>query len=203
MGGESGGECFGASGRQCGVSARRVEAAGQGRGVVGLKSGDRTVVGGREEEMGALDEAGVNWQVIPGITAASAAAANMGASLTKRGRNSSLRILTGHDMQGFAEHEWRELAKPGATAAIYMGKRAATFIRGRLLMYGASENRPVTIVENASRPDQKILSTTLLALPDMLTAARVDGPAILFLGLSPRTALDAAETIAEKTTEVL
>ena len=58
---------------------------------------------------------------MPGITAASAAAAAIGQSLTQRGRNSAFRVLTGHDVDGFAEHDWRELAKPGATAAIYMG----------------------------------------------------------------------------------
>ncbi len=200
---ETGKKGFGPSWKQDDINALMIEHAAQGRHVVRLKSGDPTIFGRLDEEMDALDDAGINWEIVPGITAASAAAANMGASLTKRGRNSSLRILTGHDMQGFAEHEWRDLAKPGATAAIYMGKRAAAFIRGRLLMYGASENKPVTIVENASRSDQKILSTTLLALPEMLTAARVDGPAILFLGLSPRAALDAADKVAEQTKEAL
>jgi uroporphyrin-III C-methyltransferase/precorrin-2 dehydrogenase/sirohydrochlorin ferrochelatase len=189
---ETGKKGFGPSWKQEDINALMIEHAAQGRHVVRLKSGDPTIFGRLDEEMDALDDAGVNWEIVPGITAASAAAANIGASLTKRGRNSSLRILTGHDMQGFA-----------ATAAIYMGKRAAAFIRGRLLMYGASENKPVTIIENASRPDQKILSTTLLALPEMLTAARVDGPAILFLDLSPRAALDAADTITDEITGIL
>ena len=55
------------------------------------------------------------------MTSASAAAAAIGQSLTRRGRNSAFRVLTGHDVDGFAEHDWRELAKPGATAAVYMG----------------------------------------------------------------------------------
>lgn len=200
---ETGKRGFGPSWKQDDINALMIEHAARGRHVVRLKSGDPTVFGRLDEEMDALDDAGIEWEIVPGITAASAAAASMGASLTKRGRNSSLRILTGHDMQGFAEHDWRDLARPGATAAIYMGKRAATFIRGRLLMYGAPDHTPVTIVENASRPDQKILSTTLMALPEMLTAARVDGPAILFLGMSPRAALQAADTIADKTMEIV
>jgi siroheme synthase len=61
---------------------------------------------------------------VPGITAASAAVAALGQSLTKRGRNASVRFLTGHDMEGFAEQDWRELARPGAVAAIYMGVKA-------------------------------------------------------------------------------
>ena len=86
------------------------------------------------------------------MTSASAGAAAIGQSLTRRGRNSSFRILTGHDVDGFAEQDWRELAKPGATAAVYMGVKAATFLRGRLLMHGAPADTPVTAVENASRP---------------------------------------------------
>ncbi len=191
---ETGKRGFGPSWKQADINTLMIEHAAQGRQVVRLKSGDPTVFGRLDEEMDALDIAGIAWSIIPGITAASAAAANIGASLTKRGRNSSLRILTGHDMQGFAEQDWRTLAAADATAAIYMGKRAAGFIRGRLLMYGASENKPVTIVENASRLNQKIMSTTLLALPDLLDAARVDGPAILFLGMSPRATLDVLDT---------
>ena len=75
------------------------------------------------------------------MTSASAAAAAIGQSLTRRGRNSSFRVLTGHDVDGFAEHDWRELARPGATAAVYMGVKAATFLRGRLLMHGARGGR--------------------------------------------------------------
>lgn len=191
---ETGKRGFGPSWKQANINHLMVEHAAQGRQVVRLKSGDPTIFGRLDEEMDALDNAGINWSIVPGITAASAAAASMGASLTKRGRNSSLRILTGHDMKGFAEHDWRDLAEPEATAAIYMGKRAAQFIRGRLLMYGAPENKPVTIVENASRLDQKIMSTTLLALPDLLESAKVEGPAILFLGMSPRAALDILDT---------
>jgi siroheme synthase len=144
--------------------------------------------------MDALTDAGIPFGIVPGITAASAAAASIGQSLTKRGRNSSLRILTGHDVDGFANHDWVELAKPGATAVIYMGKKASAFLRGRLLMFGAADTTPITIVENASRPDQKILSTTLLGLPDVISGAAVDGPAVIMLGLSPRAALDAIET---------
>ena len=118
-----------------------------------LKGGDPAVFGRLDEEIEALEAAGIAYAVVPGVTAASAAAAAIGQSLTRRGRNSSFRVLTGHDVDGFAEHDWRELARPGATAAVYMGVKAATFLRGRLLMHGAAADTPVTAVENASRPD--------------------------------------------------
>ena len=104
--------------------------ARRGRRVVRLKSGDPTVFGRLDEEIDACDAAGVAWRIVPGITAASAGAAAIGQSQTKRGRNASIRFLTGHDMAGFAEHDWRALARPGEVAAIYMGKRSARFIHG-------------------------------------------------------------------------
>lgn len=70
------------------------------------------------------------------------AAAAIGQSLTRRGRNTALRIVTGHDMDGFAEHEWRSMAAEGEVAAIYMGKKSARFIQGRLMMHGADRRPP-------------------------------------------------------------
>lgn len=154
--------------------------------VVRLKSGDSGIFGRLDEETAALDQAGIAYSVTPGITAAAAAAAELGVSLTKRGRNGALRILTGHDIDGFAEQDWRALAQPGAVAAIYMGKAAAGFMRGRLLMHGADQATPVTIVENASRLDQRIIPATLMSLTDAL--ADVQGAAVLMLGLAPRAA---------------
>ncbi|MSU89441.1 uroporphyrinogen-III C-methyltransferase [Rhodobacteraceae bacterium 2CG4] len=160
--------------------------------VVRLKSGDPGIFGRLDEEMDALDRANVAFDIVPGVTSASAAAASIKVSLTKRGRNGSLRILTGHDVKGFAEHDWRDLAKPGAVAAIYMGVRASAFLRGRLMIHGAAEDTPITAIENASRPDQRVFASTLIDLPDTLEAAAPQGPVMLFLGLTPRAAEIAA-----------
>ena len=136
--------------------------------------------------------------MIPGITAASAAVAAIGQSLTRRQRNASVRFLTGHDMKGFAEHDWAALARRGEVAAIYMGKRSARFIQGRLLMHGADPATPVTVIENASRPDERVLETTLARLEPDLTAAGMTGPALTLYGLAPRAALAASETLPLK-----
>ena len=88
------------------------------------------------------------------------------------------------DVEGFAEHDWAALARPGSVAAIYMGKRAAAFLRGRLLMRGAAPSTPVTIVENASRLDKRIVATTLLGLPEALNNTHFAGPVVLMLGMS-------------------
>jgi uroporphyrin-III C-methyltransferase/precorrin-2 dehydrogenase/sirohydrochlorin ferrochelatase len=179
---------YGPAWKQDDINALIVKHAAAGDTVVRLKSGDPAVFGRLDEEIEALDDAGIDWQVVPGITAASAAAASIGQSFSKRGRNTSFRILTGHDVDGFAEHDWRALIKPGACAAIYMGVKASDFLRGRMLMHGAAADLPVTAVENASRADQRIIATTLLDLPDALALAKPKGPVVLLLGLSPRGA---------------
>jgi siroheme synthase len=139
-----------------------------------------------DEETAALNAVGVSYSVVPGITSAAAAAATLKVSLTQRDRNSDLRLITGHEAKGFSEHDWRALAAPGVVAGIYMGKAAATFLQGRLLMHGAAADTPVTVVENVSRPEQRIIPGTLLSLPERLRD--VAGPAVLMLGLAPAEA---------------
>ncbi len=178
---------YGKSWKQEDINALLVE-HGKASQVVRLKSGDPGIFGRLDEEMDTLDEAGIGFDIVPGITSAAAAAASIKVSLTKRGRNGALKILTGHDVNGFAEHDWRDLARPGAVAAIYMGVRAATFLRGRLMMHGAGEATPVTAIENASRPDQRVIASSLIDLPETLENAAPTGPVMLFLGLSPRAA---------------
>ncbi|QGX98675.1 uroporphyrinogen-III C-methyltransferase [Roseovarius faecimaris] len=189
---------FGTSTAQSEINALIVHHAARGSQVVRLKGGDPSVFGRLDEEIDACDAAGIGWHVVPGITAASASAAAIGQSLTKRGRNSSLRLLTGHDMQGFADHDWRALARPGEVAAIYMGKASARFVQGRLIMHGADRATPVTLVENASRPDQRILATTLERLPADLAAWQASGPALTLFGLAPRDAATALTEIEQK-----
>ena len=191
----------GPSWKQDDINALMIQHAKRGAKIARLKSGDPTVFGRLDEEVNALDTAGITCEIVPGITAASAAAASMRASLTRRGRNKSFSLMTGHDMKGLAEHDWRGLARPGAAAAIYMGVGAARFIQGRLLMHGADTETPVTAVENASRTEQRTVSTTLAALNNDLRENQIDGPAILLLGLSPHRAVspDALPNTSEQT----
>ena len=188
---DAGKEGFGPSTPQADIDALIVEHARRGAHVVRLKSGDPTVFGRLDEEIDAATAAGIGYTVVPGITSASAAVATIGQSLTKRGRNAAVRFVTGHDMQGYAEHDWRTLAAPGQVAAIYMGKKASRFVQGRLMMHGADPATPVTVIENASRADQRIIATTLARLPNSIAAAT--GPALILFGLAPRDALPALE----------
>lgn len=180
---------FGPSTRQHDIDALIVKHGQEGAQVVRLKGGDCTIFGRLDEEIEAVLEAGLSYDIVPGITAASAAVAHIGQSLTKRGRNASARLLTGHDMKGFADHDWHALAQSGEVAAIYMGKRAAHFLQGRLRMHGAAPDTPVTLVENASRPDQRVLHTRLDRLSTDLAQADFNGPALMLYGLAPRDGL--------------
>jgi uroporphyrin-III C-methyltransferase/precorrin-2 dehydrogenase/sirohydrochlorin ferrochelatase len=184
----AGKEGFGPSMTQDEINALIIQHAAQGAQVVRLKGGDPTVFGRLDEEIDAVAAADITWHIVPGITAASASVASIGQSLTQRGRNASARLLTGHDMKGFADQDWQALARPGEVAAIYMGKRAARFIQGRLIMHGAARSTPVTVIENASRPDQRIIGTTLDQMSQDLDAANVTGPALMVYGLSARAA---------------
>lgn len=181
-------EAFGPSTPQEVINDLIVEHGLKGAQVVRLKSGDATVFGRLDEEIDAVTDADISWNIVPGITSASAAVASIGQSLTKRGRNSSVRFLTGHDMKGFADHDWRALAKTGEVAAIYMGKKSARFIQGRLLMHGIDPATPVTVIENASRTDQRVLSTTVSEMEPTISNAGLNGPALTFIGLAPRAA---------------
>lgn len=197
---EAGKTGFGPSMSQGDINALMVEHARTGAHVVRLKSGDPGVFGRLEEETEALDAAGIDWAVCPGVTAAAAAGAEIGRSLTRRGRNSGVRFLTGHDTEGFAEHDWRALAGDGAVAAIYMGRRGARFLQGRLLMHGADPETPVTAVARAGRPDAQVIAARLGTLPADLDRAAPEGPVLLLLGLAPHA--NAARLGAERIQEV-
>lgn len=188
---------YGSAWKQEDINALLIAEARAGNRVVRLKGGDPAIFGRLDEETDALGAAGIGFSVVPGVTAASAAAAAIGQPLTQRRRNSAFRIITAHDVDGFAEQDWRALALPGSTAAIYMGLRATAFLRGRLLMHGAAPSTPVTAVVKASLPGQRILATTIVDLPETLAAAAVDGPAVLLYGLAPRDAAAVCLTIKE------
>ena len=177
----------GHSWRQDDINVALVDAAREGQHVVRLKSGDPMVFGRADEEIDALQAAGVSYEIVPGITSATAAAARIGASLTRRGRNSALSFITAQDTEGYAEQDWRALAFPGVVSAIYMGVRAVRFVQGRLLVHGADPATPVTVIENATRPDERVLTTHLAELGKQMTARKFSGPAIILLGLADRS----------------
>lgn len=175
--------------RQDEINRIIVEKALEGHHVVRLKGGDPLIFGRADEEIDAMERAGVDYDIVPGITSAAAAAASIGKSLTSRGHNKSVTLMTGHDSKGFAEQDWRKLSDPNARAAIYMGLGAARFIQGRLLLHGAAREHPVTIVENASRSNEKIVETTLEIMVQDIEKHQILGPAILLYGYAKNQAV--------------
>lgn len=160
-----------------------VEAALAGERVVRLKGGDPAIFGRAQEELAACHAAGIRVQICPGITAASAAAATLGTSLTLRGLARRLTFVTAHARKGETiDLDWSALADPKATLAIYMGKSAAAAVSRNLTGAGLAGDTPVAMVENASLPTERIFRTRLDLLPIAARSALGDGPALILVG---------------------
>lgn len=153
-----------------------------GKRVVRLKSGDPLVYGRAGEEMAALREAGISYEIVPGITSAFAAAADFDLPLTLRGVASSLIFTTGHDLTGDVLPDWASLAVSGATIAVYMGRTVAASVAGRLMNAGLSPDTTVAVVENASRDERRLFHGVLKELPDLEARKDLAGPVMVIIG---------------------
>jgi uroporphyrin-III C-methyltransferase len=179
-----------------------VEAARAGGRVVRLKGGDPAIFARAGEEIGACRAAGIDVRICPGITAASAAAASLGVSLTLRGHARKLTLVTAHARAGEdLALDWRALADPDATVAIYMGKAAAGEVAARLMAAGLSGETPVALVENASLPDERRCRTRLDLLAFAARTALGDGPALLLIGQALGVAQAAPDRIGRRIKE--
>lgn len=159
-----------------------VTLAGAGKRVVRLKSGDPLVYGRAGEEMAALRDANITYEIVPGITSAFAAAADFELPLTLRGVSSSLVFTTGHDLTGAALPDWARLAISGATIAVYMGRTVAATVATRLMDAGLDANTTVAVVENAGRQSKRMMHGTLQNLPALESRKDLDGPVMVIIG---------------------
>ena len=159
-----------------------VELGKEGKRVVRLKSGDPLIFGRAAEEMAALREAAIGYEIVPGITSAFAAAADFELPLTLRGVASSLVFTTGHDMTGDVLPDWARLAVSGATIAVYMGRTVAASVAERLIAGGMPEETTVAVVENASRNEARLFHGTLKDLPDLEHRDELTGPVMVVIG---------------------
>lgn len=158
-------------------------AARAGRRVVRLKGGDPSIFGRSTEEMERLTRAGIPVHVCPGITAASAAAASGGVSLTLRGLARRLTFVTAHARAGESlDLDWQALAASDTTLAIYMGRAAATEVQRQLVAAGRDPATPVMIAVNVSLPNERIIRGRLDALGFLVAAISDDDPALLLIG---------------------
>lgn len=164
-----------------------VQAARTGERVVRLKGGDPSIFGRADEEILACREAGIAVHVCPGITAASAASASLGISLTLRGTARRLTFVTAHTRKRkLLALDWQALADPQTTLAIYMGKRSAPEIARGLMQAGLPGATPVALVENASLPSESQFFTRLDLLPIAAHSALGDGPVLMLIGAAVR-----------------
>jgi uroporphyrin-III C-methyltransferase len=178
------------------------DAARAGERVVRLKGGDPSIFGRSAEEMEALLALGVPVRICPGITAASAAAASAGMSLTLRGLARRLTFVTAHTRTGEdLDLDWNALADPQATLAVYMGKAAAPTVSRRLIDAGLSGETPALVVENASLPEERRFATRLDLLPLAVRTALGDGPALILIGQAvKKKRTSAAKIVGEEQT---
>lgn len=159
-----------------------VDLGRQGKRVVRLKSGDPLIFGRAAEEMAALREAGIAYEIVPGITSAFAAAADFELPLTLRGVASSLVFTTGHDLTGDVLPDWASLAISGATIAVYMGRSVAARVAGQLIQAGLPSETTVAVIENASRNDKRLMHGTLADLPGLADRPELSGPVMVIIG---------------------
>jgi uroporphyrin-III C-methyltransferase len=163
------------------INRNLVEAAQKYKTVVRLKGGDPMLFGRAQEEIDALEAAGIAYEVVPGITAALAASADLGVSLTKRGVSRSVTLATPRIGEGENAGDWARGVVTSDTNVLYMGVGQATAISAGLIAQGMSPDTPVAVVENASLPDSRSFHCTLAALPQA-TAWKQTGPAIILIG---------------------
>lgn len=175
---------FGPSCKQDDINALMVSLAKQGKRVVRLKGGDPLIFGRAGEELDACEAAGIKAEIVPGITAAQGAAAALGLSLTDRKHSRRLQYITGHAMSGALPNDidWRALADPVTTTAIYMPVRTLQSLVTRALTEGLDPATPAAAIARATRPDQQVVRSAIADLPARLAEANLPGPVLVMLG---------------------
>ncbi|MGH6727282.1 MAG: siroheme synthase CysG [Pseudolabrys sp.] len=175
---------FGPSCKQDDINALMVALAKQGKRVVRLKGGDPLIFGRAAEEIAACEAAQIAVEVVPGITAAQGAAARLGLPLTDRKYARRLQYVTGHAHNGALPEDldWRSLADPSTTTAIYMPARTLAALAARAIAEGLDPQTPALAIARATRPDQAVVSAPIAELPQRLAQAALPGPVLVMLG---------------------
>ena len=173
-----------ASPKQDHVSRLLVDYASLDQRVVRLKSGDSGIFGRLEEETAALKAAGIAYEIVPGVTSASAAAAAFGIPLTRRLTARRIQFITGHDVSGALPQDVNiaALADPSATTIVFMGKRTFPELAAKLIAHGLPAETPAILAEAVSQPAQKIARHTVASLSDILAHETGEHPALILYG---------------------
>lgn len=164
------------------INALLVRLAREGRQVVRLKGGDPFIFGRGGEELLSLAEAGIPFEVVPGITAAHGVAAYAGIPLTHRDHAQGVVFVTGHLQNGSADLDWQGLARPRQTVVIYMGLAGLATIASQLIAHGMSAECPAAVVSKGTLPDQRIVVATLATVAESAAQARLSSPCLTIIG---------------------
>lgn len=167
---------------QEGINALLVKYAHEGKRVCRLKGGDPFIFGRGGEEIQELFEAGIAFQVVPGITAASGCSAYAGIPLTHRDYAQSVRFLTGHLKEGSPELPWHELVYENQTLVLYMGLVGLEKICEKLIAHGQRPNMPVALISKGTTPEQKVVVGTLADIASKVTEHQIHAPTLTIIG---------------------
>ena len=167
---------------QEGINALLVKYAQAGKRVCRLKGGDPFIFGRGGEEIQELYEAGVSFQVVPGITAASGCAAYAGIPLTHRDYAQSVRFLTGHLKEGSPELPWSELVYENQTLVLYMGLVGLESICEKLIAHGQRADMPVALISKGTTPEQKVVVGTLANIASKVEQHQIQAPTLTIIG---------------------
>ncbi len=159
-----------------------VDLAKQGKKVCRIKGGDPFIYGRGGEEVQVLAANNVNYQIVPGITAAAGCSAYAGIPLTHRDHAQAIQFVTGHCKKDGQELDWQSLAKANQTLAIYMGVIKSPHIQSELLKHGRKADTPVAIIENGTRKNQRVVTGQLGELADLIERNSIISPALLIIG---------------------
>lgn len=175
---------YGRSCKQDDINQLMCALACSGWQVVRLKSGDPLIFARAEEEISALEQAGIVYEVIPGISAAQGAAARLKVPLTRRAGSRRFQVITGHAASGGLpdDFDWTGVADPGATTAVYMPKATIRLLCSELRARGLAANHPATAVFDATRATETVITATLATLPNRLEQADTNAPCVVLIG---------------------
>ena len=167
---------------QSDINANLLRLAQEGKRVARLKGGDPFIFGRGGEEIEGLMKAGVNFEVVPGITAASGAACYGGIPLTHRDYAQSVRFITGHTKNHQLDLPWDQFLNPQETLVFYMGLAGLSIIANALIAAGRRPDTPTALVEKATLPGQRVLTGTLESIEDVVAREQPGAPTLLIIG---------------------
>jgi uroporphyrin-III C-methyltransferase len=172
------------SAKQEHVNRLLIDYAASGVRVVRLKSGDAGIFGRLEEEIEALREAGIAYEIIPGVTSASVAAATAGIPLTRRHTARRVQYITGADVTGELPDDlnWAALTDPQSTTVVYMGRRTFPMLAAKLIERGLSPDTPALLAQSLGHADEKLVRTTIAKLAAQLSEGSASATAVILFG---------------------